>query len=213
MESERLREEAGGLYFITLNKLLVGLTQGLCGRRDRAIALLTAGIDHARRMPTDYLEACGLLHRGQIHLDRGDHQQARCDLEAGLSLMRKNDYRHFWAWTPAAIGAVLGFAVSRGIEPGYARALAAQRLNVALQEDGTVIPRLEFLTLGGFAILYRGSTLLNAEDLTPAQREFLCILLASPGLKMAQKASSFISGGQPAGFRKSQVRHHDVAFA
>jgi ATP/maltotriose-dependent transcriptional regulator MalT/DNA-binding SARP family transcriptional activator len=187
-ESERLREQAGGLYFITLNKLLVGLTHGLCGRYERAVALLTAGIDSARRMPTDYLEACGLLHRGQVHLDRADHQQARRDIEAGLRLMRKNAYRHFWAWTPQAIQAVLGFAVAQGIEPGYARALAAERIDTALPEDGAVIPRLEFRTLGGFAILYRGAPLLDAEDLTPAQRELLCLLLASPGLKMAQES-------------------------
>jgi len=190
-ESERLREQAGGLYFVTLNKLLVGLTHGLCGRHDRAVALLTAGIDHARRMPTDYLEACGLLHRGQVHLDRADHRQAHRDIEAGLGLMRKNAYRHLWAWTPRAIQAVLGFAVARGIEPGYARALAAARIDAALQEDGAAIPRLEFRALGGFAILYRGAPLLDAEDLTPAQRELLCLLLASPGLKIAQESIQF----------------------
>jgi ATP/maltotriose-dependent transcriptional regulator MalT/DNA-binding SARP family transcriptional activator len=188
-ESTRLREQAGGLYFVTLNKLLVGLAHGLCGRYDQAVALLAEGIDGARNMPTAYLEACGLLHRGWVHLDHGDHEQAREDIEAGLSLMRRNAYRHFWAWTPRAIQAVLGFAVAQGIETDYARALAAERIDAALEDDGAAIPHLEFRTLGGFTILYRGAPLLDAEALTPAQRELLCLLLASPGLKMAQETA------------------------
>lgn len=67
-------------------------------------------------------------------------------------------------------------------------ALAAERIDVAIQEDGAAIPRIEFCALGGFTILYRGGPLLEAEDLTPAQRELLCLLLASPGLKMAQES-------------------------
>ena len=185
-EATRLREQAGGLYFITLNKLLSGLTHGLCGDHDLAIALLTEGIDGARRMPTAYLEACGLLHRGAVHLDRADHIQARRDIESGLRLMRQNAYRHFWAWTPQAIQAVLKFAVARGIEPDYIRTLAAERIEVVLLNTGVTVPVIEFRTLGGFSILSRGTTILKAEALTPGQRELLCLLLASPGLKIAQ---------------------------
>jgi ATP/maltotriose-dependent transcriptional regulator MalT/DNA-binding SARP family transcriptional activator len=185
-ESTILREQSGGLYFVTLNKLLVGLTHGLCGNYEYAIELLTDGIDSARRMPTPYLEACGLMHRGYIHLNHGYQREARRDIESGLSLMRRNAYRHFWAWTPTAILTVLGFAVSQRIEIGYARTLAAERIDVALLDDGTAIPHIEFRILGGFTILYRGAPLLNAESLTPTQRELLCLLLASPGQKMSQ---------------------------
>ena len=186
-ESTALREQSGGLYFVTLNKLLVGLTQGLCGNYDLAIELLTDGIESARRMPTPYLEACGLMHRGSIHLNHGNHEEARKDIESGLGLMRRNGFRHFWAWTPQAIETVLGFAVSEKIEVDYARTLAAERIDAALQDDGTAVPRIEFRILGGFTILCRGVPLLNAEDLTPQQRELLCLLCASPGMKMANE--------------------------
>jgi ATP/maltotriose-dependent transcriptional regulator MalT/DNA-binding SARP family transcriptional activator len=188
-ESARLREEAGGMYFITLNNLLCGLTHGLCGQYDQAVALLTMGIDSARRMPTAYLEACGLLHRGAVHLDHGNHGQAGKDIEAGLGLMRQNAYRHFWAWTPRAIQAVFGFAAARKIETDYARALAAERIDVSLRENGSAIPRIEFRVLGEFTLLCRGVPLRNAEDMTPAQRELLALLLASPGLKIAQETA------------------------
>jgi tetratricopeptide (TPR) repeat protein len=89
-ESTVLREQSGGFYFVTLNKLLVGLAHGLCGSYEQALELLSDGIDSARRMPTSYLEACGLMHRGAIHLVRGDPRAARKDIESGLSLMRRN---------------------------------------------------------------------------------------------------------------------------
>ena len=191
-EATRLREQAGGLYFITLNKLLAGLTHGLRGEHDQAVALLTEGIEGARRMPTAYLEACGLMHRGAVHLDRADHIRARRDIESGLNLMRLNDYRHFWAWTPQAIQAVLKFAVARGIEPDYIRSLAAERIDVVLLNTGAIVPLIEFRTLGGFSILYRGTPILTAEALTPGQRELLCLLLASPGLKIAQDTAQLL---------------------
>lgn len=186
-ESARLREEAGGKYFITLNTQLHGLTHGLCGHYDRAVALLTAGIESARRMPTPYLEACGLLHRGEIHLEHGNREQAARDIASGLVLMRQNAYRHFWAWRPQAMQAVLGFAVSRKIEADYACTLAAGRIDAAIRDDGMVIPRLEIRLLGGFTLLRQGVPLLEAEDLTPQQRELLCLLCASPGLKMVNE--------------------------
>ena len=188
-ESTRLREQSGGPHFIALNALLVGLTQGLCGRYDRAVALLTEGIEATRSMSSTYLEACGLLHRGWVHLDRGNRERAREDIAAGLGLMRRNAYRHFWAWTPQAIQATLGFAVAQGIETDYVRALAAERLDVALTDGGGAIALLEFRTLGDFTIVYRGAPLLDAEALTPAQRELLCLLLASPSLKIAQETA------------------------
>ena len=188
-QATSLREQAGGLYFVSLNRILAGLTQGLCGNHDQALALVTEGIDLARRMPTDYLEACGLFHRSAIHLARGDEARAGKDLETCLGLMRRNSYLHIWAWTPRAIEKVLGFAVARRIEPDYARLLAAKRIAVSLLDDGTALPRLEFRTLGGFSIVFRGVPILEAESLTPTQRELFCLLLASPGLKLAQESA------------------------
>lgn len=188
-QATRLRERAGGRYFIALNRILSGLTLALLGQTGKALDLLDQGIDNARSMPTAYLEACGLLHRGWVHLLRDDCGKAREDIRAGLGLMRRNAYRHFWAWTPQAARAVLGFAAARGLEADYARLLAARRLDVDLLDDGAPIPRLEFRTLGGFSIHMQGALLLGPEELTPAQRELLCLLLTAPGLKMAQETA------------------------
>lgn len=187
--SRHLRELAGGPYFLALHALIEGLVRACCGDGEAALAQLTEGIDRARRMPSAYLESGGLLHRAAVHLGRGDQERAATDLTRGLGLMRRNGYRHFWVWLPEAIRTALGFAVARGIELGYARALAAQRLDAAIRDDGMPIPHLVFRILGGFTLLRQGAVVLEAEALTPAQRELLCLLIASPDLKMAQETA------------------------
>lgn len=187
-ESRQLRELAGGPYFIALNKLLVGLTHGLCGLHQQGIALLDEGIADARRMPTEYLEACGLFHRADVLLDAGQDQRARRDLESGIRLLQRNGYYHFWAWTPRAMTRSLALAVHHGFEPGFARRLASFRLHLSLLDDGTPIPQLDIQVLGGIRVIRQGVPLLEAEDLTPTQRELLALLLAAPGLKMPQES-------------------------
>ncbi len=186
-ESQQQRELSGGPFFISLNKLVVGLTFAHCGRHEQALQLLGEGIEIARQIPTEYLEACGLLHRATVYLKSGADTRAKEDIATGLGLMRRNAYRHFWAWAPVDMEKTLSFAVAQQIEPAYARDLAALRLDMALLDNGAAIPLLEIRTLGSFEILHQGSVLIQAEDLTPTQRELLCLLLASPGFKLPQE--------------------------
>ena len=186
-KSQRLRDVAGGLYFVTLNKILVGLTTALSGDQKHGLELLADGIAAARHMPTEYLESCGLLHRATVHLRIGKNTEAIEDVTRGLNLMRRNNYRHFWGWSPGAIQEILTFAAVHNIESAYARFLAAECLNMSLLDDGRAIPLLDIRILGGCTIEYRGETLLKAESFTPLQREMLCLLLAAPELKLPQE--------------------------
>jgi len=186
-ESRQLREVSGGAYYIIVNKLVVGLTHVHCNFREEGIELLSEGIEAARQMPSGSLEACGHLHRATAYLEIGAHDQARRDFERGLGLMRRNGCRNLWAWVPEAMQRALAYAVTYGIEPDYARALAVDHLGLDLQDDGRAVPRLDIRTLGEFAILCRGTLLIQAQDLTPQQRELLCLLLAAPDFKLPQE--------------------------
>ncbi|WP_020677851.1 BTAD domain-containing putative transcriptional regulator [Geopsychrobacter electrodiphilus] len=190
-ESARLRKISGGPYFLCVNNLVVGLTHVHCNRRKDAIELFGEGIGLARQMPSGSLEACGLLHRAAAYLETGAHEQAGRDLELGLGLMRRNGYRNFWAWVPETMQRTLAYAVTHGIEPDYARALAADRLGLDLQDDGRAIPRLDIRTLGDLSILCRGTLLIQAQDLTPQQRELLSLLLAAPAFKLPQETIQY----------------------
>lgn len=187
LESQRLRELSGGRYFIALNTILVGHVLACRGQYERGLELLGDGIATACQMPTAYLEACGRLHRAEALLKIGMREQASEDISLALGLMRRNAYRHLWGWTPEARETVLRFAAAERIEVEYARTLATQ-LDVALRDDGSIVPLLEFKTLGGLRIVLQSRTLLRAEDLTPAQRELLGMLLASPELKISVDA-------------------------
>ncbi len=186
-ESQRLRDLSGGRYFITLNALLAGVVFCRCGHHEQGISLLNQGIEEARQMPTEYLEACGLLHRASILLTAGLHARAREDIATGMRLMRRNSYRHFWAWDPVTREQVFSFAVARSIEPAYARILAGKQSGKALLKDGTPLPLLDIQTLGEFTIACQGAILLRAEQLTPQQRELLALLLAAPDMKKPQE--------------------------
>ncbi|WP_233189330.1 BTAD domain-containing putative transcriptional regulator [Geothermobacter hydrogeniphilus] len=183
-ESQRLRELSGGAYFMTLNQLMTGLINAHCGKWDRALQLLDQGIEAARQMPTEYLEACGLLHRASVHLGRDAESQAVEDIANGMRLMRQNSYRHFWGWSSAAMADIFSLAVARAIEPDYVRSLAAERLDCAVLDDGSLVPLLQIETLGCFRIRQAGILLLAVEDLTPAQRELICLLITAPGFKV-----------------------------
>ncbi|ABA87401.1 hypothetical protein Pcar_0140 [Syntrophotalea carbinolica DSM 2380] len=185
-QSQQLRELSGGRYFVTLNQLMVGLSCFHCGRPVPALQRLSDGIEAARQMPTEYLQACGLLHRAAVYLALGEQTLAGQDIAQGLGLMRRNAYRHFWGWAPAAMQKILSFAVAHRIETDYARELAAERLGIALSEDGSAIALLDIRTLGGLHILLEGKPLLAAEALTPLQRELLCLLVSAPKCKMPQ---------------------------
>jgi LuxR family transcriptional regulator, maltose regulon positive regulatory protein len=183
-ESLRLRDLSGGPYFIVLNKILAGHALVSSGEAERGTRLLDEGIEEARKMPTDYLEVCGRLHRAELSLALGRENEAREDIAIGLGLMHRNGYRHFWGWTPDAMQEIFRFAARNGIEAEYAATLAQERLDCALLDDGTLIPRLEIRTLGGLKVLLGSQPLLSSENLTPAQRELMGLLLSSPELKM-----------------------------
>lgn len=82
----------------------------------------------------------------------------------------------------------LALAVQHGYEPAFAKRLATYRLHLSLLDDGTPIPQLDIQVLGDIRINRQGTPLLEAEDLTPTQRELLALLLSAPGLKMPQES-------------------------
>ncbi len=183
-ESRRLRSMACGWYFIILNNILTGCVEFLCGKTQRGLELLELGITGAHQMPTAYLEVCGRLHRAEFLIEQGKLAAARADVEIGLELMERNRYLFFWGWSPNGMKKVLSFAARKGIQLDYAKRIARHCLNCDLMEDGSFVPLLQIGTLGGLKISLGSEDLLGAEDFTPAQRELLGLLLASPELKI-----------------------------
>jgi DNA-binding SARP family transcriptional activator len=77
--------------------------------------------------------------------------------------------------------------VRSDIETEYARKLAAARLDMAILADGSTIPLLSVRSLGGLTCRIKEEVRVRETDLSPAQREFLALLLSSPGRRISQE--------------------------
>ncbi len=190
-ESTALRNVARGNYFISLNKILTGLTHAQCGFFEKGLELVSEGIHAARELPTEYLEACGTLHRAYVYLLKGDLLKTGEDLVSGLRLMRKNNYVHFWAWIPDEIHRLLEFAANHRIESVYTGELA-MRNGLALAESQSgggheAIPLLHIQSLGGLKLYTNRQPIVSSEELTPVQRTVICLLISAPNHKMGQE--------------------------
>lgn len=184
-----LRDLAGGWYFITLQVILAGHVRILLGQTDSGLRVLRQGIDQACAMGMPYLEVGGRIHLAEAYVLAGQDALAKEEVRVALRLMRRNDYRHFWGWTPSGMRTVFSLAMRAGIESDFVRKLAADRLGCAVSVDGTVLPLLEIRSLGGLEIVHRGVSVLRAEALTPAQRELIGLLLSSDQGRISTEAA------------------------
>ncbi len=121
--------------------------------------------------------------------------QLACELEMGRDI--GEDLLH-WLSEPGQVDGLalrccppeirqrLLAAALAGGQAAVVRPLAAS-LNLCIGEGNTLLPFLEVQTLGGISIQVGGRTVVRAEDLTPAQRELLALLVAVPGMKLSQE--------------------------
>lgn len=188
-EARELRLLSGGLYYIVNQKLCLALVYGLLSNAEQAITLLTETIRAAKDLPNPNQMACGLLYRAYFYLRDGKKTEARADVAQGLRLMRRHLYVNFRAWTPSIMMPLLSMAVREKIEADYARSLAAERHDLVILDNGETIPLLNIKTFGRLELLIKDETRLSSGDLTPAQRDLLALLVASPGQKISQEGA------------------------
>ena len=186
-ESQRLRENCGGLFYIAFNAIIAGAVYSRLERWDEAAAALEKGLAIAQRMPSTYLMACALFNLAHQQLLQHGEEAAIEPLEAGLSLMKIHNYNHFWTWEPRMMGRLLAVAVKHDLERSLAKKLARERLQVNFSEDGQAIDLLTFTLLDHFEIRIGQKLLFRAKDLTFFQRELLGLLLTAKGQRIPQE--------------------------
>ncbi len=186
LEAGRLRTRAGGRYYEIFFHIIAGATRARVGDLEEAGAMLDAGIDKARRMPSAYLLATGLLHRAWLRLRQQDPDAMKEDLASGLALMEKNGFTFFWSWEPGFMRDLLVHGAAAG-RAAFADRLARERLDLFFDDNGAACPVLSVSLLGGFRLAHGDRTLLTADDFTPAQRHMLSLLLASSGQQISQE--------------------------
>ncbi len=185
-ESTKLRNMAGGPFYIAFHNIIAGAIYTRLKIFDKAENRLEKGLELARTIPSAFLTLCALMNRSYFKYESETPEAALDDLEASLSLMRNSGHDHFWTWEPLMMTKLLALAVKRDIEKSFAKSLARKQLGINFSDNGKAIPLLRFTLLDSFELSMDGKTLLQAKDLTPYQRELLGLLLTAKGQRIPQ---------------------------
>ncbi len=177
-EAWHLRELSGGVYHSNECLVASASVHTLLGEKNRAQELL----QQAQSLIVNeqgFLLLPTLACQAWLAIESGDVAVADAKTEEFMVRQKSDDLEHFYAWSPKIIRAVLSRAVRNDCEAKRARSLAAKRLAVAIDDDGTCIPLLTIRTLGGLR-LELGESVLSSRDIGPLHRTLLALLLASP---------------------------------
>ena len=191
-ESTRLREEAGGAFYIAYHLAIRGATLALTGKYDKAREALQASLQKGDSIHSTYPQACCLAYLASICLQLNETEEAVTHLRNWLTLMREQEYAYFWGWEPRTLELLLCEAVNQDIEPDFARMCARDRLSVSIDTDGTAIPLLEINMLDGFSISLGQESLFGPQDFSSGQRELFGILIGSPEQRISQEQVQLI---------------------
>lgn len=184
-KSLKLRHEVGGMVFTILNLVNIGGAYAVLGLKDKAKTLLLKAIKISQDIGEEYLRAGAYAALAYLYFNH-DEQQAESYVKGCLQCLKNNNYRHYFGWSPTIIRPVLEYAVAHGIEESYARMLAADRFGMAILPDGMSFPLIKIETLGQFKLTLNDQSV-KSEDLTPAMRALLALLISSSDMKIFQE--------------------------
>lgn len=181
-EAHGLRAKIGGKLFQTKELCVSGEVCSILGMEEQALVYFA----QAMESDSPYMTTAALAYRCTHFLKKGERGPALDDLRQMLSIMKDKGYRHFFFWTPELMKTLLAEAVRQEIEPVLARDLAAERLNAAILENGTLIPLLRITSLGDLQLEFCGRQSISSAALTESQRQLLGALLCNSGLAVPQ---------------------------
>ena len=186
-EADELRQLAGGPFYSTFCEIIQGSVMTRTGSYEQAEELLTTALRKARRLPSDYMAAIALFQRAWLYNQTEKEQEMRDDLRTGLEYMERNGYQYFWSWEPRFMQELLTIAVQNDIVPDFALLLARQRHSIFITPAGSILPMLKISVLGPFSIRVNGEAIITAEDLTPAQRSLMALILSAKDQRVSQE--------------------------
>ncbi|WP_163339934.1 winged helix-turn-helix domain-containing protein [Desulfopila sp. IMCC35008] len=186
-ESGENRQKAGGPFYIAFHHIMAGGVYTRAGEPESALKAINEGLRVAESIPSTFLSMCGYFNRAYYRLLTDGPEDSLDDLDKGLSLMKNNGYTHFWGWEPKMMMQLLTTAIRFDIEKSFSQALCRARLIHNIDDEGTLLPLLNFTLLDRFQLQLGESVVCRAKDLTPSQRELLGLLITAKGQRISQE--------------------------
>ncbi len=190
-QATAMRSSAGGPFFIGYHFAVRGAVLALLGRYGEARRSLEEAMKLAEQIPSTYIKACVLAYLSFIDIRENNEVGIKNNIGELLELMSEAGYDYFWGWEPKTMLTVLCQAVKRNIEPEFAKKLARQRIQHAIDADGSPTQILTVKVLGRFSISLGGEELFSIKDFSSHQRELFGLLISSPGLRISQDEVQF----------------------
>lgn len=179
-EATALRTEIGGLRHTLSNWVVAAICYVKLGDYGRSEELLQQALEIS-------LSQGELLIRGGIYarqadllLKQEDETTALEPLKQLLELMERKQHENFYLLTPNLLRRLLPVAVRNRILPGTARRLAARYLRSEIREDGSFVPLLELVTLGGSEMRREGKQVIDCSELGSVARQMMACLIVAP---------------------------------
>lgn len=186
-ESRQLRSEIGGPFFTAINAMFLGAVHARLGQPTEALQCFQQALEILEARNEWFVRSAIHAHRAWLFLEMDQPALARRDICDLLEALQTHHGVHFYSWTPELMAKILRVAVRDNIRPDFARQLAEERLDMTILQDGSALPVLHIKTLGTLEVSIGPHRVLRGDDLTPAQRQMLAILLSSPGLRRSQE--------------------------
>jgi len=183
-ESLTLRQAAGSPFFMAYNSLIIGAAFLHMGYFERAEQHIKQVLEISGRLGHRYFTGAACLQLAYIRRRTDDDYDF---LRRALTILKDKERTYCWGLTPAMIEELMGQAVKADIEVEWARKIAADSLNCAVMDSGKLILRLEIKILGSFSISIAGQIVCRTEDLPPAQRQLMAVIIAEPEQRISQE--------------------------
>ena len=159
--------------------LLVGGAWTIGGELEKARTLLTRVLEGGTQFKSSLFIAHSRMHLALIAIFSEDSAMMKEHIDHGLVVMHQQGYKYVRGFTSSMFLDVLRKAVELDVQRDLARELARSCFQVAIIDDGSVIPLLRITTLGLFAMHMGDKQVALIDDFTPIQRQLLGALVTS----------------------------------
>ena len=184
--SLELRQQVGGNAFICLNYQILGAAFAQLGMVKEAEDYFARAITIANNFGDEFQRSSIHAHRAWLRLQAGESPDALDDVEQCLRSLATNKFIHFFSFMPDIMEPVLEVAIRHKFEPAYAQELLANKLHKGVAKNLDLIPLLDIRLLSDLTISTTHGRQGSIQELTEKERQFLYIIIASPGLQITQ---------------------------